>query len=473
MVEQGTNGTVLRDLGSGNGTYIENRRVLEYKLSHGDVIRMGQQEIRFTVGEAEGGIANAPTSVPSEKQGESGVRFQEKEEGRVQSSSAANVYETFFQAPDMAVTQEQLRETQERLQAVYAATALITSETDLNKVFSKVMDKIFELVPAHNGVILLKDKKSGELVTEFVKSGVDKAEVTVSSTIVNRASDKGEAVITYDAAGDDRFEAGASIISQNISSAMCVPLLHQGECLGVLYLDTHGTTNAFVQGDLELLVALAGSSAIAIKNAQYMHDLEQSYQDNLLTLVNAIEMRDHYTVGHTWRVTNFSIEIAREMGWDDEQLKQVYMGGVLHDVGKIAIPDAILGKASRLTEEEFAQMKVHPERGARLLGDVEILQQYIPYCLSHHERYDGKGYPSGLKGEEIPLEARLLSVVDAYDAMSTNRPYRKRLTQDEVKAELKRNSGMQHDPQFVEAFLRMLEKKELRQVAAKTPGTPA
>ena len=245
---------------------------------------------------------------------------------------------------------------------------------------------------------------------------------------------------------------------------MCVPLLHQGECLGVLYLDTHGTTNAFVQGDLELLVALAGSSAIAIKNAQYMHDLEQSYQDNLLTLVNAIEMRDHYTVGHTWRVTNFSIEIAREMGWDDEQLKQVYMGGVLHDVGKIAIPDAILGKASRLTEEEFAQMKVHPERGARLLGDVEILQQYIPYCLSHHERYDGKGYPFGLKGEDIPIEGRIIAVADTFDAMTSNRPYRKGLDPEIAIQELEKNKGTQFDPDCADAMIRAYRDGKIHKI---------
>jgi putative nucleotidyltransferase with HDIG domain len=195
--------------------------------------------------------------------------------------------------------------------------------------------------------------------------------------------------------------------------------------LGVVYVDTRGTTHAFTQSDLELLVALAGPAAIAIKNAQYVAMLERAYHDTLIVLANAIELRDHYTVGHTWRVTNFAKEIARVLGWDEERIQQTEMGGVLHDVGKIAVDNAILSKPGRLTDEEYEKMKVHPERGARMMEDVGFLKPVIPYCLYHHERYDGKGYPFGLSGESIPLEGRLIAVADTFDAMTSHRPYRR------------------------------------------------
>ncbi|HNR35604.1 MAG TPA: FHA domain-containing protein [Candidatus Hydrogenedentes bacterium] len=440
-IERTPNGTFLRDLGSGNGTYVGNRRIIECRLSDGDIIRIGGTEFRYEGAAAASGVHVAPPPAkPAEALG-----------GHVEAADAANVYETFFQAPRTAVTLEQLRDAQNRLAAVYKANQIIASEQDLRKLFAAVMDQIFSLVPAHNGVILLKDEKSGELITEYVKSG--SGNTVISSTIVSRAFEHGEAILTVDAADDARFEAGASIIAQNISSAMCTPLTHQGERLGALYVDTRGTTNAFTKSDLELLVALSGPAAVAIRNAQYLHKLERAYHDTLIATANAVEMRDHYTVGHTWRVTNFALEIMRGLGWTEEQLKQGEMGGVLHDVGKIAVDDAILRKPGKLTDEEYAKMKIHPERGATYLRDIEFLKPLVPYCLYHHERYDGKGYPFGLAGKDIPLEGRLIAVADTFDAMTSNRPYRKGLDPQIAIDELLKGRGTQFDPECVDALV--------------------
>ena len=433
VIEQRPNGTFVRDLGSGNGTYVGERRVLECRLSDGDVIRVGSNELRFEAASAQ----------------QSSVQFEAGTASRVDASDAGNVYETFFQASGSAITPEQQRKIQERLAAVYKANQIIASERDLHKLFEQVLEQIFSLVPAHNGAILLKDVKTGTLITEYVRA--DSGEVVISSTIVNRALEQNEAVLTFDAAGDNRFEAGASIISQNISSAMCTPLTYHEERLGVLYVDTRGTRNAFAKSDLELLVALSAPAAIAIRNAQFLHQLERAYNDTLIVLANAIEMRDHYTVGHTVRVTNFGLAIAKMLGWPQEQLDICEMGGVLHDVGKIGVMDSILQKASALTDEEYAQMKVHPERGARLLQDVEFLKPLIPYCLYHHERYDGKGYPFGLAGDAIPIEGRVMAVADTFDAMTSNRPYRKGLPAEVAIEELIKGRGTQFDPAIVDA----------------------
>lgn len=453
IIERDARGVMLRDLGSGNGTFVAGRRVIEYKLAPGDIVHIGQQEIRFEQEKTK------------EDGADSGVRFESGSTAKVESAKAAEVIATFFSAPPAESHDDtKVAQVRKQLQAIYAANQIIASERDINKLFERVMDQIFQLVPAHNGVILLEDKARGELITEYVKTGTAHDQVVISSSIVTRAFKEGEAVITFDAADDSRFGQGQSIISQNISSAMCVPLQHQDETLGVIYVDTRGTANAFVNTDIELLVAIAGPSAVAIKNAQYVRMVEKAYSDTLIVLANAIELRDHYTVGHTWRVTNFSVEIANELGWAPEKIKEVQMGGVLHDVGKIAVPDAILSKPGHLTDEEYAKIKIHPEAGARLLRDVEFLHPLIPYCLYHHERVDGKGYPYGLKGDQIPLEGRLVAVADTFDALTSNRPYRKGLPPEVAIAEIEKGRGTQFDPHCADALISAWRKGKIDRI---------
>ena len=442
VIEQTYNGTFLRDLGSGNGTYIGDRRILEYRLSPGDIIRVGTIELRYE----------------AERTPETGVRFRATPDGKLEASNVAHVSQTFFQESTL---NPQL-DAQHRLAAVYKANQIISSERDLRKLFARVIDQIFLLIPAHNGVILLKDERTGELVTEYVKSG--SGDPVISSTIINRALTKGEAVITCDAADDSQFEGGVSIIAQNIASAMCCPLMHQEEVLGVLYVDTRGTTNAFTKNDLALLWALSGPAAIAIKNARYLLKVERGYQDTLIIMANMVEARDHYTVGHIWRVTNFAMEIARALGWTEEQLKSCEMGGVLHDVGKIGVDDAVLRKPGILTPEESAKMRIHPECGARMLRDVEFLKPLIPYCLYHHERYDGQGYPYGLAGENIPIEGRLVAVADTFDAMTSNRPYRRGLPADVAIAELEKGRSTQFDPKIVDIFVQCFHEGKVSRI---------
>lgn len=436
-------GALLRDLGSGNGTFVNGQRVLEHLLQDGEVFMMGRQQFQFREGSE---TTRSPKDTPSKI-------IQSDREESFESSDARNIYQTFFSAPKGSASEHDLREMQQRLAAVYAANQAIASEHHLSRVFDRVMDQVFMLVPAHNGVILLASGKDGALEAAYSRSGMPGADLHISNTIVRQAYEKGVAVITCNAMDDSRFKAGASIIAENIASAMCAPLTHQDERLGVIYVDNHGVFDAFTNSDLELLVALAGASATAIRNAQYVRQLEQSYQDTLVVLANAIELRDHYTVGHTWRVTNFAEAIAQELGWDEEKLREVHMGGVLHDVGKIAVDNAILGKPSALTDEEFEQMKVHPERGADLLRDVKFLQPLIPYCLYHHERWDGAGYPFGLKGEQIPVEGRLIAVADAFDAMTSTRPYRKGMSKEEALERIRKGIGVQFDGAIVEALV--------------------
>ncbi len=551
-------GLYLVDLGSGNGTYIGGERIVEHRLSDGDVFRMGRQQIQFRVGARKRGKPSKPwgdhleaeskaetaadaaenadeaedpdpevavdtpdpdaaffageddeaddigdtpdipdhdpdvfgdADTPGEsdddapdipdhdpeffdapkdaQKAEDAVKatatadVQEPAEENIESRQVDNLYQTFFQAP---AADAQVESIQKRLRAVYAANQTIASERSLDKVFDTIMREVFSLINAHNGLIMLKQDGSDELSVEYVRSADSNTQIHVSSSIISRVFDKGEAVITSNAADDSRFGGGMSIINANISSALCAPLTHQDEKLGVIYVDNRGTMNAFTDSDLEMLVALAAPAATAIKNAQYVKMVEQAYEDTLVALANAIELRDHYTVGHTWRVTNFAMEIARELGWAEEKLEEVQMGGVLHDVGKIAVDNAILGKPGALTEEEFAQMKVHPERGADLLRDIKYLHPLIPYCLCHHERWDGTGYPKGLQNEEIPIEGRLIAVADAFDAMTSTRPYRKGMKPEVALERLAEGKGKQFDPSLVDALERCYKQGRIDSV---------
>jgi putative nucleotidyltransferase with HDIG domain len=187
----------------------------------------------------------------------------------------------------------------------------------------------------------------------------------------------------------------------------------------------------------------------------------------LATLSRAIEARDPYTRGHSARVTQIAEALARRLGWDEERLALLQVGGPLHDVGKLGVSDEVLAKPGRLDEEELDQIREHPKLGARILLRIAAFRAAIPYVLYHHERWDGNGYPTGRAGEQIPLEARVLAVADAFDAMTSERPYRRALDHEAAVAEVARCSGTQFDPEIVRIFLELFaEPAELRTAAA-------
>ena len=173
----------------------------------------------------------------------------------------------------------------------------------------------------------------------------------------------------------------------------------------------------------------------------------------LAELSEAIGSRDPYMRGQSARVTALADAVARWLGWDEEQLRQLHLGGALHDVGKLAIPGRILRKPGPLNPEELFEIRAHPEAGVRLIEPIDSAHGALPYVLHHHERWDGRGYPHRLAGRAIPVEARLLAVADAFDAMTSNRPYRRALADDEALAEIDRCAGTQFDPELVRAFL--------------------
>lgn len=184
--------------------------------------------------------------------------------------------------------------------------------------------------------------------------------------------------------------------------------------------------------------------------------LERAYLDIVQTLRYTVEAKDTYTRGHSDRVSEYSVLIGEKLGLPEDQIKTLRIGGLFHDIGKIGIPDSILLKPDKLSDDEYSQIKNHPSIGAHILGSAEIFKDIIPIVKHHHERYDGNGYPSRLKGEEIPYIARIAAVADTFDAMTSRRSYRGPIDIEHVKEEIKRCEGTQFDPQIAEVFLDIL-----------------
>jgi PAS domain S-box-containing protein len=247
-----------------------------------------------------------------------------------------------------------------------------------------------------------------------------------------------------------------------------IPLIVKGQIKGVFEI-FHRSPLSPTPDWMEFLHTLAGQAAIAIDSAQLFENLQrsnqeliQAYDTTLEGWARALELRDRETEGHTRRVTEMTMRLARYIGVNDNEMVDIYRGVLLHDIGKMGVPDHILKKKGKLTPEEWAEMRQHPTYAYNLLSPISFLRGVldIPYC--HHERWDGKGYPRGLKGEQIPLSARIFSVVDNWDALLSDRPYRKAWPLDKVKAYLRESAGTVLDPRIVEIFLSMIENDERR-----------
>ncbi len=240
------------------------------------------------------------------------------------------------------------------------------------------------------------------------------------------------------------------------------PMLSHGNIIGLLNVIYISRFSYISSGQRRMISLLVSTAASAVESNALNRNLKKSYYQTIKTLANAIEARDRYTAGHTDRVYRIARVIARKMGWSLKRLMDLRTGCLLHDIGKIGVPDSILNKPDKLDDYERNIMMKHPEMGARILEGIPFLEPIIPYVLYHHEQFDGSGYPFGLKGKEIPVEGRLLAVVDTFDAMTSDRPYRKGLPASTALAELRQFSGSQFDPDIVELFCEIYESGQIR-----------
>ncbi|HAD06095.1 MAG TPA: hypothetical protein DCE76_02940 [Anaerolineaceae bacterium] len=376
----------------------------------------------------------------------------------------------FVDISEQRRAEEQIQQQLRHMAALRAVDMAITASLDLSTTLRVVLEQATVQLGADAASILLLEGDAGELIyaagqgfRRRLDSGL---RIRLGEGFAGQAALKRRTVRVANLnGGSDNLWTLERIREEGFISYLALPLISKDQVKGVLEIFHRTAWN----GDaawMNFVEALADQAAIAIDNAQLLKNLKTANQDLILAYddtitgwARALELRDGNTEGHSQRVADLAVELAAAMGLRGEVLTHIRRGAILHDIGKMAIPDSILKKNSGLTEEEWQVMKMHPVYSYNLLSQIEFLRPAMDIPYAHHERWDGSGYPRGLKGEEIPLAARIFAVVDVWDALTDDRMYRPAWKPEEALAYIRSLSGKQFDPQVVEAFCALLEKR--------------
>jgi putative nucleotidyltransferase with HDIG domain len=376
--------------------------------------------------------------------------------------------EELLGAVERAITRSRLQKENIRLKALiplFEISKLLVTEIDLANLFKIITEVLVQEFSVDRVSLMLVDETSGDLLirashglaTDMAMKARRKTGEGVAGLVLKN---KKPLIITAGMHPDQ--DVMAAINREDMpSSSMSVPLIGKNKVFGVLNVSKFSGT-PFSASDLQVVLILSSQVVTAMENAALYEDLRENYFRTVQALVAAVEAKDPYTRWHSTNVAKYAVAIARDLGMSPTQLEEMHIASILHDVGKIGISELIISKPARLSREEFEIMKEHPAHGIRILEPIGFSSTIINAISQHHERYDGKGYPRGLSGEEITLPARVLNVADTIDAMVSERPYRGTISSQEVLLELERESGRQFDPKVSESARRLIEKGLLK-----------
>jgi putative nucleotidyltransferase with HDIG domain len=364
--------------------------------------------------------------------------------------------------PELAL----LNRAQRHLTTLHRVSELLSTSRDSHHVCDATLRTILDVLAADRCAIVLRRRDGGpgdaDVLAARSKTLASEA-FAVSRTLVSNVIAQGVSVFAHDASSDARFSERQSIIGEHVRSVMCVPLRTTDEILGALYVDSLSGAGRFNDADLELLAAIGNQAGVAMHRVRLMGELERLLLDTIKAIAATIDARDGYTHRHSERVAALTAQLAREMGLSEAEQETAELSALLHDVGKIAVPDSILNKPGKLTDEEYAEMRKHPAHGARILGNIQsaTVKAVLPGVQYHHERWDGTGYPDGLSAENIPFLARLLGVADFYDALTSQRAYRSPIPTAEAIRLIDKGAGSHFDPSVAAALIRLYERGDL------------
>ncbi|MFH0947607.1 MAG: HD domain-containing phosphohydrolase [Elusimicrobiota bacterium] len=329
--------------------------------------------------------------------------------------------------------------------------------------YKMIVDYMVKILKTSIGSLMLIDEPTNELVIVaargLAKDIVETTRLKIGEGIAGLVVRNGNPIFVEDIETDPRFFK-AENVRYPAKSFISVPLKIKDKVVGVLNVNREKEGEKFIERDLRLLQLFAGQVAITIENIELYQNLQQLYFETMQTLARAIDAKDAYTKEHADRAGYYAKLVSEELHLPKSMVKYIEYAAMMHDIGKIGIKEEILLKTSKLTNEEMVEIRKHPTIGEKIIAPIEFLAPIAPLILYHHEWFNGMGYSEGLVGEEIPIGARIVAVIDSYDAMTSNRPYRKALHMDVAIEELKKGSGTQFDPKIVNVFLRVLEKEK-------------
>jgi len=383
---------------------------------------------------------------------------------------------------ELAANNEEIRAINDELESSYQELDRLTNNMEsiielISKIEVDMTEEEFLSVVLRNSIDLIEEADAGLIYlfkdreVQFIEGvnydinmlnnlGIKKAYI---KTHLGKSSEHitNNSVLDLFKTPDEVYESFIGNTT-TVKSSLFINLRINQKVIGRLSLDIlKGNEKTFSEGSKRLLSSFERLASSYLTLKRY-NKLQTKFTDDVIvSLTNLLEIHDKYTKGHNEEVANMGRKIAKKMGLDQQMLKNTYRAGLLHDIGKIIIPEHILNKKGKLTDEEFDIIKKHPEWGFKALKNSEELYDLAEYILYHHERWDGKGYPSGLKGEEIPLVSQILTLADAWDAMNSERSYRKPLTEQEALEEIIKNKGKQFAPEVVENFLKLKEQTRL------------
>ena len=443
-VRFGDEGWFVRDLESTNGTYVNGVRIGpgEHSLRPRDIVQFGK--VAMVVESNDTTLEGPPSN-------------------QHVVAAATSTYEEGLRR--IAYDRNEMPRAGDQLVALLRAGHHFVNTQNEDQLLDNILNDAVSVLDAQRGAIVLAEGDGPEpqlrLRALAVGHGETAGRFHYSKKLTHRVFAKGESILYGTMNEDDELKMTQSMHDGAMASVLCVLLRTPRRRIGVLHLDRSLMQNPFTEDDLHLADALAAHVSAAIEGALLLRKQKELFLKTLDVLANAVEMRDDYTGGHTKRVTRYASLLGQQLNLPEDQLELIKLGTPLHDIGKIGIDDAILRKPGRLTSAEFALMQEHTTKGADILSTIAEMQPIIPIVRNHHERWDGTGYPDRLAGAEIPLLARIVAVADAFDAMTSHRPYheeKKGKPPAVAFAELEKMAGRQFDPNCAAAFLQIRDQ---------------
>ncbi|MCE5203989.1 MAG: HD domain-containing protein [Actinomycetia bacterium] len=383
-------------------------------------------------------------------------------------------------ADDFNVMTDSLRERTEsltkkvlELATLYEMSRSLGSTLDLDMLLESVLDSAMRIFDVELGYVTLRNHETGALeVRSYHGAGMGRTDDAAMRASMAEWVIKESRPLIFNPPHDEAGSTGRVDPVSGALAALCVPLVSAEGTIGAITVGSTNASTRFTSDDVRLLATIANHVTIAVGNIDLFSSLQEAYLATVRALAAAVDAKDPYTRGHSDKVAQYALIIGQRLDLSPEQLTALEMAAYLHDIGKIGVAEEILLKPGKLSDEEMGQMRHHPLIGANILKPIAFPWPIAPVVRHHHEHYDGAGYPAGLKAEEIPLLARVLTVADAFEAMIADRPYRRGRSIEEAILELRRCSGTQFDPRVVDAFIRALEEcPEALQPAEASPAS--